>query len=496
MRRILSLRVRIYLLLGALTVATLSGGAFTLWYAARMETLFGAMINKGLAAVSVASDLEISLASQKGLVTAFFLDGNTKWLEMLAKRQESFEVEVIEAKAHASSIEANRILARIESNYLRYAQARDRVIGHYRNGEREAGRVLHIEARAQFDDILGLCSDYRSMHQSDVERAGRESLEQVRLMSVVALTLMPVVLGLAVFLAIILSRQVLGPIRRMALGGEDGKVLLPNEVEALHERVQDLIEHVGQARVKLEKSREHLVQSEKLAMVGKMAAGVAHSIRNPLTSVKMRLFSLERSLNLSALQEEDFTVISEEIRNLDTIVQNFLEFSRPPKLKKQRVSPSDVVDQALLLLSHRLEAARVEVEIAREDRLKDILIDPEQIKEVFVNLAVNALEAMPGGGRITIQEETGFVEPLGRVAVIRVIDTGPGVPEELRENVFIPFFSAKEEGTGLGLSIARRIVEEHGGNLSLTAAKGGGARFTITLPFDKDSQGGARWQEF
>lgn len=196
------------------------------------------------------------------------------------------------------------------------------------------------------------------------------------------------------------------------------------------------------------------------------------------------------------MQEEDFTVISEEIRNLDTIVQNFLEFSRPPKLKKQRASPSDIVDQALLLLSHRLESGRVEVEINREGRLPDIMIDPEQIKEVLVNLAVNAIEAMPAGGRISIQEETGFVEPLGRVAVIRVADTGGGIAEELRETVFLPFFSAKEEGTGLGLSIARRIIEEHRGNLSLTQAKGGGARFTITLPFDEDLQGGARWQEF
>jgi len=496
MRRILSLRVRIYLLLGTLTLATLCGGAITLWYAARMETLFGAMIDKGLAAVSVASELEISFASQKGFVTAFFLDGDPKWLELLARHQEKFEKDIIEAKARSTSTEASRILSRIESNYLRYVQARDGVIELYQAGEREVGRKLHIEARSQYDAILDLCGEYRSMHQRDVEDAERASLDQVRMMSAVALTLMPVVLVLAVFLAIVLSRQVLGPIRRMARGGEDGNGLFPNEVEALHERIQDLVKHVGQAKIKLEKSQEHLVQTEKMALVGKMAAGVAHSIRNPLTSVKMRLFSLQRSLTFNAVQEEDFTVISEEIRNLDAIIQNFLEFSRPPKLKKQRASPTDVVDQALLLLSHRLESGRIEMEISREGRLADIMIDPEQIKEVLVNLVVNAIEAMPGGGRLSIQEESGFIEPLGRVAVIRVADTGSGIAEELRETVFLPFYSAKEEGTGLGLSIARRIIEEHGGNLSLTQAKGGGARFTITLPFDKDLQGGARWQEF
>ena len=140
-------------------------------------------------------------------------------------------------------------------------------------------------------------------------------------------------------------------------------------------------------------------------MVGKLAAGVAHSIRNPLTSVKMRLFSMKRSLELSASQKEDFEVISEEIRHIDTIVRNFLEFSRPPKLKMQRISPSDVVDLALSLLHNRLESYGVEVKLIREQRLPEIWADPEQLKEVLVNLVVNACEAMVGGGAITIQEE-------------------------------------------------------------------------------------------
>jgi signal transduction histidine kinase len=104
------------------------------------------------------------------------------------------------------------------------------------------------------------------------------------------------------------------------------------------------------------------------------------------------------------------------------------------------------------------------------------------------------MEAMDGPGRITITESEGFIEPLGRVAVLSVSDSGLGVPEPERERVFEPFHTTKEEGTGLGLPIARRIVTEHGGTLTLTQAKGGGAKFTITLPFDAEAQGGARWQ--
>jgi signal transduction histidine kinase len=196
----------------------------------------------------------------------------------------------------------------------------------------------------------------------------------------------------------------------------------------------------------------------------------------------MRLFSLGRTLDLSHTQEEDFDVISEEIRHIDTIVQNFLEFSRPPKLRMERTSPSDVVDTALQLLRYRLESYGAEVKLNRRGHLPTILADAEQLKEVLVNLLVNACEAMGAGGTIVISEQEGMVKPLGQVVVIQVSDNGPGVPETIQARLFEPFFTTKEEGTGLGLSIAARIVKEHGGWLNLTSVEGKGATFIITLP--------------
>jgi signal transduction histidine kinase len=239
---------------------------------------------------------------------------------------------------------------------------------------------------------------------------------------------------------------------------------------------------VGQTQVELEKSRENLLHAEKMAMVGKLAAGMAHSVRNPFTSVKMRLFSLNRSLKLSGTQKEDFDVISEEIDHIDTIVQNFLEFSRPPRLKMQAVSPSTVVDTAVKLLCYRLESYNVRATIHRDRELPPVNVDPDQFKEVLVNLIVNACEAMTGGGTIDIHERVLGEATNRQQAEIRVTDNGPGIPPAALKKVFDPFYTTKEEGTGLGLSIVARVIREHGGHIDLTSVDGRGTTFTIVLP--------------
>jgi signal transduction histidine kinase len=285
-------------------------------------------------------------------------------------------------------------------------------------------------------------------------------------------------------LAFVFVYQILEPLRRLTL--EAYRAAVParseNEVKALSRGVRVLLHDVDHTQSELVRSRESLLQAEKMALVGKLAAGMAHSIRNPFTSVKMRLFSLGRSLDLDAVQRDDFDVITEEIRHIDTIVQNFLEFSRPPKLKMQPVDPSSVVDSALRLLEHRLKAYGMTVAVDRPVPLPLVRADAEQLKEVLVNLVVNACEAMAPGGRISIEERPAPFGTHGQAAVIRVRDDGPGIPPHLVEKVFQPFFSTKEQGTGLGLSIAQRIIGEHSGSLEVESIDGKGAVFTITLP--------------
>ncbi|MEW6667945.1 MAG: ATP-binding protein [Thermodesulfobacteriota bacterium] len=478
-----SLRSRIYSALIALVLITLVGGLVMVWYTYRMERLFSSLIDRNVAAFQAAEALRSALANQKGFVSYYFQDGDPTWLRHLGEYRQVFKERLVDAKSLAETEAEKTTVDRIESEYRGYITLKDRAIEHYRAAEKESGSKLHKEVREHFFKVLELCDQFKAFHGRQIDRVRAESLSQAGRLRVIAGSAVLCALFLAVLLSFVLVNQVLAPVRRLALEAdrEAGNPNSEDEVKALSRSVRGLLEDFDFTQTELEKSREHLLAAEKLAAAGKLAAGMAHSIRNPLTSVKMRLFSLQRALSLSRTQSEDFQVISEEIHHVDTIVQNFLEFARPPKLRMQRVSPSEIVDLALRLLQHRLELGTMEARLERTAPLPETEVDPERLKEALVNILENACDAVANEGSVVIREEEARL-PQGRRAVIRISDNGPGIPEAIQKRVFEPFFSTKEEGSGLGLSIAARIVEEHGGTLELQSRAGEGATFVISLP--------------
>jgi len=478
-----NLRTRIYLILALIAAITAAGGYVMVWYTYRMDALLATIVTKNIAAYQTAEALETALVNQKGFVSYYFLDGDPDWLRQLGEYRQIFLQTLKEARATAENPEQLQAITAIEAEYARYIAAKDEVIDYYRDGQREAGARRHKQVREYFFRMLSLCENYKALHTQQITGTRAASHTEAQNLRVTAVSSMLLALLMVMLLAFILAKHILGPVRELTREADRESRPPPpgNEIKALSLKVRGLIENVDQTQSELEKSREHLLQTEKMAMVGKLAAGMAHSIRNPLTSVKMRLFSLERTLALSDTQGDDFKVISEEIDQIDTIVQNFLEFSRPPKLKMQQVSPSEVVNLVVQLLRRRLAANNVTISVERLRPLPEIQADPEQLKEVLVNLVVNACEAMTAGGAIRITEELQRSDNRQQV-VIRLQDEGPGIPEALKDRVFQPFFTTKEEGTGLGLSIAARIIEEHGGWLSLNSREGQGTAFTITLP--------------
>jgi len=484
----LTLRTRIFLFLTGIVLITLIGGAVMIWYTYRMEAILSRTAEMNISSGQTIEPLLEALIKQKGYVAYYFLDENPKWLEKLALHRQEFLDRLKEAQAQAVAPQDREILQEIGRVFAKYVEEKEQVIQLYRAGERQKGLERYEQVWTSFSEVVGLCEAYKKGYDQRIQSEHERSRRQARKIRGIAAGVVSAVIVLSILLSIVLLTQVLDPIRRLAsvAGRFGGPKSTADEIKALSRGVKGLIEDSDQAHSELERNRLRLFQAERMAVVGKLAAGVAHSIRNPMTSIKMRLFSLERSLPSAPAQREDFEVISEEIRHIDTIVQNFLEYSRPSKLKMQKVSPSDVVDLSLSLARHRLKSYGIDVELKRSGALPEVRADPDQLKEVFVNLLVNACEAMTHGGAILIEEEAASQVPLGPVAVIRIRDTGPGIPPAIQEKVFEPFFSTKEEGTGLGLSIAVRIVHQHGGQMRLDSKEGEGATFTITLPCRED----------
>lgn len=478
-----NLRTRIYILLAALVAVAVSSGGVMLWHTYRIQDLFNGMIDRNMMAFESAAALEVSLVKQKGFVTYYFLDGDMAWLRQYDAQRLDFQKRLQHAQQLAKNTSQEVAVNHIADRYNTYIELKDRVIEHYKRGERELGAELHQAVRELFFDMIDLCEDYKLRHLEKIREARTEVAEGARRLRFITVATLTVHMFLVVGLGVLLVQQILVPMWEMLKSTARDHIPDPHEniMNALGRNINDLLTNVDQVHQELEKSRENLVQAKKMAMVGRLAAGMAHSIRNPFTSVKMRLFSLARLLELDAAQKEDFEVISQEIRHIDTIVQNFLEFSRPPKLVMQPLSPSLIVDNAMQLLSHRLDSYGVHVEVIRSDPLPEVMADPEQLKEVLVNLIINACEEMKRGGGITVNEYVENGEGRG-AAVLTISDSGSGVPPENAESIFQPFFTTKDEGTGLGLSIAKRIVEEHGGSLELDTEETVGATFIIHLP--------------
>jgi signal transduction histidine kinase len=479
---------RILMILLLLLAISFVIGLTAIWYAGEYNTLLNQVINKDMAAVTGARELQTELANQKGYVTYYFLDGDKKWLNELDVHRRAFENWLDKSYELNPGKEYAQLLNDIRQKYESYIRGKDQVIELYSIGDRETGERIHTEVRKEFFQLNDLCDRYKHLNEEKIKQILTDSQDRSRDITTIAGILMGLNLLLGAFLVFIVFQQILIPIRQLA--GEADKANEPgkagDDVGLLRKRVYGLLEDMDRARSELKQSKALLMNSEKMALVGKLATEVAHSIRNPMTSINMRLFSLKRNLELSDIQKEDFDVVADEMRRLDHIVRNFLEFSRPHKLKKQRVDISKIIDMTIDLLAYRLELHSVIVHRKRGRNLPFIDGDPELLKEVFVNLVVNACEAMENGGEVMISEEEAIAEIIGRAILVKVSDNGPGIPEDMAARVLQPFETTKPDGTGLGLFITVRIVEGHGGKLEFVSKQGEGTTFMITLPVSEE----------
>jgi two-component system, NtrC family, sensor histidine kinase HydH len=247
---------------------------------------------------------------------------------------------------------------------------------------------------------------------------------------------------------------------------------------------QQMEEKIQKTTADLRKTEAQLIRSEKLAALGQLAAGIAHEIRNPLTSINILIHSLTENLPSENSRWEDLKVIEEEILRINEIVDQFLRFAKPasPLLEKADLIP--IFEETLQLLRPQIEKGRISV-LKEFESLPPATIDKEQMKQVILNLLMNAIQAMPKAGRLGL---SGRVSRDGHWVELTIQDSGIGIPPEDMDKLFDPFFSTKEGGIGLGLSIAHRIIDQHHGKIEVESNSGKGTRFTLSLPISSEEE--------
>jgi len=243
-------------------------------------------------------------------------------------------------------------------------------------------------------------------------------------------------------------------------------------------------ELIAPLQVRLVESQALAERHEKLASLGMLATGVAHEIRNPLTAIKAWLFIQQKHLKRGTPEHDDAEIIAQEINRLERIVKDVLLFARPSEPDFVIVSADQTLREVQTLLGPGLEKSKIRLLLENSVSAR-IRIDPQQIKQVLINLVQNAAESIGENGQIALQvrlDTKRLGETPTQVVILEVADTGKGIPPGVEKRLFDPFFTTKESGTGLGLSIAARIVEKHGGALQYQTFLNRGTTFGIVLP--------------
>ncbi len=275
--------------------------------------------------------------------------------------------------------------------------------------------------------------------------------------------------------------EVIGPF-------EEPRTNAPTDLQSgMHELEQRITAVVE----RLHEREQEVARNDQLAAVGRLAAGLAHELRNPLTPMKLLVqaaLGREDSVGLSGRQ---LRVIDQEISRMEQSIQSFLDFGRPPRVEKRRTDLRNVVSSAVDLVTGRSNVTDIELRWEVPSEAHELSVDPTQIRQVLVNVLLNALDAIGTHGYITIAIDSERPHPLGANPIrqelslgttIVVADNGPGFSVEQLPRIFEPFVTTKDTGSGLGLSISQRIVRAHGGEIVANNLPAGGASFTIWLP--------------
>jgi signal transduction histidine kinase len=312
--------------------------------------------------------------------------------------------------------------------------------------------------------------------------------------------LMLILIGCSGFLlglvgAVVLAKRITEPLQKLVEGtvrisrgdftqtiGVSSRDEIGDLARSFNEMTRDLLE----TRRRMEDANRRLIQAEKLASIGRISASIAHEIRNPLTSVKLNIQKLTQNENLDEEEKEHLSISQEGIGQIEKFIKELLNFTRVSELNPERFSIVQVVEESLKLMKDSIQEKKIILERRFAADLPSVVVDGDKMRQVFLNILRNAVEAVEEGGRIKVTLSQ--IKQGGAAGIkVQISDDGSGIPEKDWENIFEPFYTTKSSGFGLGLSNARKIVEQHRGSIKVVKRKEKGTAFEVRIPCEVET---------
>lgn len=352
----------------------------------------------------------------------------------------------------------------------------------------------HAEAALRLgDELIANVKNIITRTSANLDKKGKDILSGIARRENILFLLVTIGPFFAVGFAFILIHGLTRPVnslldatRRLKAGDLDYRI------RGLRGEFGEVADSFNDMAASLKKQMQEMQRTEQLRVCGEMAAGLAHEIRNPLAGMKVSIEVLLTELNIEQKDRAVLKKVIEQIRHIELLMKNLLNFARPVAAQPMMVSVNKILEQTTDFIEKHpsLSSPDSRKQVFRElaNDLPDTFADPQQLQQVFLNLLLNAADAVPEGGRITVK--TCHDQQEGTI-VVEVQDTGKGIIDELMGKIFQPFFTTKGKGTGLGLAVSKRLVEEHGGTITASNHVSGGAVFRVVLPIRMGTKGEA-----
>lgn len=427
-------------------------------------------------------------------------DGHTR-LEV-AELEQSFENHLAALAEDSASPDAQALAATIDDQFARYQQYVARRLDPMAEPGVESPRPREMAQLAHA--IADSCQQYVKAKERTIADAASD-----RGRFHVAFDLIMVVLWIAgpvvgILWGLWVARGLRRSISQISITLNDAASGMEQEIgcvsvhptddlPVLQQQVQTVSLRIKEIMQQLQQARQEAMRADRLAAIGEMASGVAHELRNPLTSVKLLIQTAADGPPGQSLSEEHIRVVLEQIVRMETTIQGLLDFGRPPQMQMIGHDVRNTLRRALNLVEGHAVRQGVAIREDWPDEPVEVNGDPEQLNQVFINLLLNGVESMPAGGDLEVVVQCRDSE----TPVVEVIfaDSGTGIPQSVLERLFEPFVTTKQRGTGLGLAISQRIVERHGGKLTALNRESCGAVFRVELPVIGEARPGKNIEE-